>query len=422
MARSLPAGVEVRAANREEMEQLRYINQMVFAEHGHAERDASTWLEPEWTTCVFERGAMATSFAAWPFSMRFNGARAHVAGVTAVGTLPNKRRRGYLRAAMEAALAEQRDRGQSLAILYASQAAIYYRFGYAVTSFAHSFEIDPLDLNLIHHPEPSGEVIIADAADLPDGGQALKDVYREFAEPRNGLLHRGQALWEAEPLAAPAAADGPIRALIYEEDGKALGYMLFTNRDTSREEAIYGYRAASGGQRDQLMHVREYAALTPAAAAALWRTVASHDLVSRVILRAAPADDPLRYLARDPRTLRTRVTDGLLTRVVDVERALQIRPYGAEAALTFAVQDDICDWNARTWRIDASRDGADVQETSAAPQLSMDVYALAQLATGHLSATELASLGRIEAADVRALETADAMFRARYAQFCMNHF
>lgn len=422
MPRSLPQGVEVRAADREEMEQLRYINQMVFAEHGHAERDASNWLEPEWTTCVFEQGAMATSFAAWPFSMRFNGERAHVAGVTAVGTLPTKRRRGYLRAAMERALAEERDRGQSLAILYASQAAIYYRFGYAVTSFSYSFEIDPHDLNFIHHPQPDGEVTITDAKELPDGGQVLKDVYREFAEPRNGLLHRGQALWDAGPLAEPAAADGPIRALLYEEDGKALGYMLFTNRDTSREEAIYGYRAASGGQRDQLLLVREYAALTPAAYAALWQTLAAHDLVSRIVVPHAPADDPIRHFARDPRTLRAKVHDGLLTRVVDVERALQIRPYGAEAALAIAIQDDICDWNRRTWRIDASRQGADVSETAAPPQLSMDIYALAQLATGHLSATELAKLGRIEAPDPRDLETADAMFKAQYAQYCMNHF
>ena len=422
MKRPLPAGVEVRAANREEMEHLRYINQMVFAEHGLAERDATNWLEPDWTTCVFERGRMATTFGAWPFSMRFNGERAAVAGVTAVGTLPNKRRRGYLRAAMERALHEQRDRGQSIAILFASQAAIYYRFGYAVTSFVNKYEIEPAHLNFIHHPRPAGEVTIADAKDLDENGQVLKDLYREFVAPRNGPLHRGQALWEAGPLAEPAPTEGPIRTLLYEEDGKPLGYLIFTNRDVHREHIGGRYLDESAGQGDQQLVVREYAALTPAACIALWQTIAAHDLVHRIVVDHAPADDPLQYFMRDPRTLRKRVTDGILTRIVDVERALQIRPYGAEAAITLAVRDDICDWNQRAWRIDASRQGADVSATDAAPQLSMDVYALAQLATGHLSATDLAKLGRIDAPDPRDLETADAMFRTEYAHYSMNSF
>lgn len=417
MPRELPPGVEVRAANAEEMEDFRFVANIALGEHGVAERDPVNWLRPEWTTCVFEHGRLSTTFGAWPFSMRFNGERAAIAGVTAVGTLPTKRRRGYLRAAMEQALAEQYERGQSLAALYASQAAIYQRYGYAVCSTRCSYEIDPLDLHLVHCPEPTGELSVGNAADLPDDAQVIRDVYREFVEPRNGQIHRGLETWRAEALAEPGDIhEGPLRCLLYEEEGRTLGYMLYTSRE-QRE-----YNALTGGQRDHHTQVREYGWLTPAAYIAMWRYIAGHDLVWRIFVNDAPEDDPLAHYARDPRTLRRKTMDGILARVVDLPRALTIRRYAVEGSATFRVRDALCEWNEGTWRLEAGAEGADVRQTDDEPELSLDVHSLAQLATGHLSASYLARLGRIEASDRAALQRADQLFATEYRMHSMNHF
>lgn len=417
MARALATGVEVRAANAEEMEDFRFVANISLAEHGIPERDPVTYLRPEWTTCVFERGQLSTTFGAWPFSMRFNGERAAIAGVTAVGTLPTKRRRGYLRAAMEHALAEQYERGQSLAALYASQAAIYQRYGYAVCSTRCSYEIDPLDLHFIHSPEPTGELTVANAGDLPDQAQVIRDLYREFVEPRNGQIHRGLESWQAEALAEPGDIhEGPLRCLLYEEEGRTLGYMLYTSYEHR------AYNTLTGGQRDHHTQVREYGWLTPAAYVAMWRYIAAHDLVWRVVVNDAPEDDPLMHLTRDPRTLRRKTMDGILVRVVDLPRALGIRPYAAEGAVTFAVRDELCEWNAGTWRLEAGPEGSDIRQVEGEAELSMDVHSLAQLATGHLSASYLARLGRIEAVDGGALRRADAVFATEYRMHSMNHF
>lgn len=417
MPRELPPGVEVRAANAEEMEELRFVANIALAEHGVPSRDPVTWLRPEWTTCVFERGRLATSFGAWPFSMRFNGERAAIAGVTAVGTLPTKRRRGYLRAAMEHALVEQYERGQSIAALYASQAAIYQRYGYAVCSTRAYYEIDPLDLHFIHHPEPSGELTISNAADLPDNAKVIRDLYRAYAEPRNGLIHRGLETWRAEALAEPGDIhEGPLRCLLYEEDGQPLGYMLYV----SYEHRPYG--EISGGQRDHRTLVREYGWLTPAAYIAMWRYIAAHDLVWRIFVNDAPEDDPLFHYARDPRTLRRRTTDGILVRIVDLPRALSIRPYPAEGEITFRVRDGLCEWNEATWTLKVDPEGSDIRQTDTDPQLSMDIHSLAQIATGHLPASYLARIGRIEAANPAALQCADAVFATEYRMHSMNHF
>ena len=125
--------IEVRPVNPEELEDFAFITRTTLATHGNeGHNDPMAEMRPEWTLCVFEDGAPVTSFAAWPFSMRWNGERIHAAGVTSVGTLPHKRRRGHLTRAMTTAFGNYRDAQQPVAILHASQAAIYQRYGYAI--------------------------------------------------------------------------------------------------------------------------------------------------------------------------------------------------------------------------------------------------------------------------------------------------
>ena len=166
---------------------------------------------------------------------------------------------------------------------------------------------------------------------------------------------------------------------------------------TSREDR--SLNAFSAGQRDQRMTIREYGWLTPEAYVAMWQFAAGQDLVYRIHLNDAPSDDPILHFARDPRTLRVDVGDGILVRIVDLPRALMTRNYQVESELTFRVIDDLCDWNQGTWKLSTGPEGADIRQVDEAPQLTMDVFTMAHLATGALSATYAHRLGRIEASD-----------------------
>ena len=85
--------VEIRPARPEEMEEFyRVASTALVLTQGQIQG-----VNPEWTLCAFEDGKLATAYAAWPLTMRFNGEGIPVAGVTSVGTLPIYRRRGYLR-------------------------------------------------------------------------------------------------------------------------------------------------------------------------------------------------------------------------------------------------------------------------------------------------------------------------------------
>ena len=86
------------------------------------------------------------------------------------------------------------------------------------------------------------------------------------------------------------------------------------------------------------------------------------------------------------------------------------------------MHDDLCDWNDATWALDVGPEGSDIRQTDAEPDFSLDIHSMAQLITGHLSASYLARLGRLDVTNRSALARADAIFATEYRMHCMNHF
>ena len=66
--------------------------------------------------------------------------RHHAAGVTYVGVVPTHRRRGILNQLMRAQLDAIAARGEPVAILWASEEAIYGRYGYGMATVRMSIE------------------------------------------------------------------------------------------------------------------------------------------------------------------------------------------------------------------------------------------------------------------------------------------
>ena len=77
------------------------------------------------------------------------GGLIRAAGVTLVGVLPTHRRRGILRRLMQAQIDDIHERGEPMAYLWASEDALYGRFGYGIASFSGNVEI-PRDRAAFH--------------------------------------------------------------------------------------------------------------------------------------------------------------------------------------------------------------------------------------------------------------------------------
>ena len=398
------SALTVRPAEPEEMDEFARIVSLSLA----MDRHAFEALRPEWTLCAFESGRLATCYAAWPFTMRLDGAPVPIAGVTTVSTLPVHRRRGHLRAIMDADFQRLHEQGgAALAVLYASMAAIYQRFGYGIVSTHVSYRVEPrfLAFSSPAHVRGALREVTRDESGL------LNEVYRRFRDPRTGYLHRSRALWAAGPLEDPPAGH-QLSLLVYEEDGEPLGHVAYTT----------GPGHYPGPGPSQVLQVRDIAWLTPSAYRAVWEHLARFDLVREVFWRSAPTDDPLPHLLLEPRMLNATARDGLLARLVDIDRALASRPYAAAAALTFDVVDDLCPWNAGRWRMDTTGDGAEVRRTGEEPQVTLPVSTLAMLLFGQVTATEAARMGRLDAHEPDALVKWDLALRTKHRPFCPDQF
>ena len=85
------------------------------------------------------------------------------AGVTVVGTFPTHRRRGVLRAMMRAQLDDVHERGEPLALLWASEDTIYGRFGYGMASQCAEVSIPRQHSAFARPLEREGTLRIVDA-------------------------------------------------------------------------------------------------------------------------------------------------------------------------------------------------------------------------------------------------------------------
>ncbi|MCJ0872986.1 GNAT family N-acetyltransferase [Streptomyces sp. AP-93] len=335
---------------------------------------------------AYDGDAIVGFMAAHAFRLSVPGADLSCPGLTFVSVAPTHRRRGVLTALMDEMLRRAGAAGSPVAALWASEAAIYGRFGYGGATQGATIEIDstrPLALRIEPDRRPLRLVATAD----PEDAVAVVGPYHEAARAvRAGRPTRSDRRWTEEWLTEQDEEDeelSPPRIVVLGEPGEPIaGYVLY--RTKPGED--------SGGVRTPgLVRVDELEADTPEAAAALWQCLASLDLTGRVIAWGRPADDPLLHFAADRDQVRvTSVFPALWLRLVDVAAALTGRAWAAPVELVLELTDVRLPANAGRFLLKAGPDGAAYEPAPGrAPDLSLDVRELAACYLGGTRAVEL---------------------------------
>ncbi len=264
------------------------------------------------------------------------------AGVSWVSVLPTYRRRGVLTSIMRRQLADVRDRGEPLAVLWASEAAIYSRFGYGRATWHLAFTVRRGEGTMAKTVRADGGLslrLAEPSAALPE----LAKVYDTVLPGRPGLFVRSESWWQRLIYDPPGDRQGasPLRCVLAEDDAGPRGYALYAVHDRPGDMWI----------PDELLTVRELMFTDAQASAALWTDILSRDLIGEIRASKRPADDPLLYQLADPRRARPQLTDGLWVRITDVPTALAGRRYSGPVDLVIEVRDDILPANAGRWRL-----------------------------------------------------------------------
>ncbi|MDP9417601.1 MAG: GNAT family N-acetyltransferase [Actinomycetota bacterium] len=356
--------------------------------------------ELERTLAAYDGTSPVATAGTFSFSMTVPGGPRPVAGVTAVAVLSTYRRRGVLTSLMRHQLTELHERElEPVAALWASEPAIYGRFGYGAASRHLSMTIPRSPTALAHAPEdPSLELRLVPLAESVD---LVESCYARYAQTRPGFFARDERWARAAAADLPSKRFGASerRCVVASDPGGVRGYVRY---------ATVSKWAPAGP--DGIVRVRELLATDPAAHAALWRYVLDIDLMGHVETEHRPLDDPLLELLADPRRAVPVVKDGLFCRLADVDRALGARGYSTPIDVVFEVQDDFCPWNARRFRLSGDDSGAACEPTTAPPDLSLSALELGSAYLGGISLRRLAAAGRVSELRPGALAAASAAF------------
>ncbi len=324
------------------------------------------------------------------------------AQITCVTVRPTHKRRGLLRAMMMLNLSQLAKRGVTMALLTASNASLYGRYGFQTVIRESELTVVPQATFALKVPLPGRVETVTIGWLVPH----MQEIFDRYHAATRGSVTRYEGYYE--DLYFEKTADTP--------DAKLSGAVHF-----GEDGVIDGY-ATYRAEVPASLKVIEVIAATPQAELALWRHLSAIELVKEIKYPHHPEDSPLPLALLDQRLARTELlSDALWARVFDPVAVLNARPYTLAARnsglrTTLIVEDDLGFASGR-YEVAMSPDGAHVgrveDEASAVPTgvvARVSVQALSALAFGSETASSLSGAGLIDGADADALEVLDSIF------------
>ena len=353
-------------------------------------------LDVERTVCAFDGKEMIGTCGALSMDLTVPGATLPMGGTTVITVQPTHRRRGVLRAIMQAHLKEIQDRGEPLAGLWASESSIYGRFGYGLAAQSYELKLDAKEVQFADDVSAGSIKLVGHE----EARRLFPDVYERVRPTRPGMFARNDAWWETDIFYDPE----------HRREGKsAKRYAIHKGESGMDGYAIYRQKEEWTDFPKGEIHVVEVITSTLAAHRALWHYLTNIDLYPNVRYWNAPVDDELPWQVTEPRRVQRSICDSLWVRLIEVPRALAGRRYCGSGKIVFAVDDSFIPANSGHYELDVSSGDGQCRATSSDADIELSVQTLGAVYLGAHRFTELMRAGFIQG-DPAALATADRMF------------
>lgn len=323
------------------------------------------------------------------FTTRIRGDWHEMAGLSAVASPPESRRRGLVREMLAESLAEYRENDVYFSALWPFSYEFYGKYGWATVTKYTKYETTPDALAL--DTEPTGEFRRLDA----DDWELLVPVFDVHSErfalstdrTEDWWRERVFKGWQKDPYAYAWMRDGEVR-----------GYVVYTVRD---------------GDDGKRLDLQEVVYADDEAYRHLLRFAQYHDSQVETVQFYDSENTTLLDLVDDPREVECEVHTGPMFRLVDVPRALETVGYpDVDGTVTFRVTDPLVEWNDGTFELD-TEGAVSCDRTDADPDVTTDVNALSQLVAGYYSVEDAERFGKFEVHGDDARARLDVLFPKR---------
>lgn len=356
-------------------------------------------------------GKPVATFASFPGTLNMgHGTLMPARQITAVTVSPTHRRRGILRQLMTEDLRAAKEAGLPAAILTASEATIYGRFGFGAVTEGAKFSLKCIR-GAAMRAERTGDVLAVDPAAQEE------TITRLFTEAHQGTfgsvshsrfdIGNARGLWEDYDDLTPIKN---LRAAVHRDaSGTIDGYVSYE---------FSGWKSKSA-----TLSIGQMITLNGAARRELIAYLADHDLIEE-ITGTGPLDDFLRTSLENIRDYKiVRASDHLWLRILDIPAVLTSRSYQSDGKVSLSITDDLLLTNG-AWEIIVQDGVARVHRAPADKKVdaTLDIRDLSPLVMGTRSASHLFHAGVLKAHDQAALEVLDSLFATSEVPYCQAAF
>ena len=298
------------------------------------------------------------------YESRLDGQRVRNGGIGAVSTLPEYRNTGAVKAIFEELIPEARRNGEIISTLYPFNHAFYRKFGYETVRWRDHYEFAPAVLKGYRF---SGTAELWKPGDPVGEYTAL---YNRFADGFNLAMYRDDEMM-LKLIRGEYYKDRKFCYLL-RENGKTVAYLIF--QDIRNDPAaILNVQDLAWDGREGFLAILGF----------LGRFTADYGTI-RMFL---PSCLQLLSVIQTPMAyeIQQTATQGYMIRAVNVKRLLEIIKKPDDSRFVIRVEGDAqIPENNGTWAVS----GGSAELTDEAPDLTVSVQALGQMAAGAVDLAE----------------------------------
>jgi predicted acetyltransferase len=321
----------------------------------------------------FDGEKLISQVAVYPFQINIFGRTFEMGGLTGVGTYPEYANLGLMNKLIWQALADMKERKQSISYLYPYSLPFYRKRGWEIISDKMTFEVK--DYQLPKVKKVSGYVDRL-TTDHPD----IKTVYKLFSSKRHAAMIRNNLAWEEywrwdlEDLTA---------AVYYDSSHQPQGYLLYwISHD--------------------VLHIKEMVYMNEEARIGLWNFISAHFSMVSKVLGAIYTDEPLAFWLEDG-DIKETIAPYFMARIVDVKQFINQYPFrapGIDINLTILLNDPLLEWNQGLFTLHVSATGqGELTQSEDQPLVAVDIQTLTTMLLGYKRPSYLAAIGRLTSND-----------------------
>jgi predicted acetyltransferase len=370
--------------NPEEAEKLGVILNQCFNSPPNSWQTYSDRIGLENFRIIRQGGQLMGGLAIYQMGQYYGLESVPMGGIAAVGIAPEYRGSGAAIALMQHVVKELYAKGLPISVLYPATQRLYRKAGYEQGGIYCSWEIPTETIQIKDNNLPIKSV-------TSSSYEVFKDLYHQQAKVNNGNLDRNQSIWNG---AIKTQSEEPVYAYLIGKETQPEGYIILTQYQEDNNNLIL---------------IKDWVVLTPAAGKSLWTFLAGHRSQIKKVRWCSSPVDPLTLLLPE-QTAKIRSLERWMLRVIDVPQALEKRgyPLGIETELHLQVEDELLPENNGKFVLKVSNGRGEITKGGKG-ELHLDVRGLAPLYTGLFAPHQLQLAGKLEATET-ALSVATSLF------------